>query len=90
MHKRNKLGGGIGAAALAAALFGGFQTASAGEIDSMNFTAVDRGRYLSILSDCASCHTVPQKNQPFAGGRPIETPFGSIVAPNIKIGRAHV
>jgi mono/diheme cytochrome c family protein len=83
MHKRSKLGAGMGAAALTAALLGGFRTASAGEADSMNFTAVDRGRYLSILSDCASCHTVPQKNQPFAGGRPIETPFGSIVAPNI-------
>jgi mono/diheme cytochrome c family protein len=83
MHKRSKLNAGLGAAALTAALLGGYQAASAGEVDSMNFTAVDRGRYLSILSDCASCHTVPQKNQPFAGGRPIETPFGSIVAPNI-------
>jgi mono/diheme cytochrome c family protein len=26
---------------------------------------------------------VPQKSQPFAGGRSIETPFGKIVAPNI-------
>ena len=66
-----------------AALVGGNHAASAGEIDPMNFTAVERGRYLSVLSDCASCHTVPQKKQPFAGGRPIETPFGNIVAPNI-------
>jgi hypothetical protein len=57
--------------------------ASAGEVDAQDFTTVAKGRYLSILSDCASCHTVPQKSQPFAGGRPIETPFGSIVAPNI-------
>ena len=83
MHKRSRLHAAAGAAALIAALFVGFGTASAGEVDPMNFTAVDRGRYLSILSDCASCHTVPQKNQPFAGGRPIETPFGKIVAPNI-------
>jgi mono/diheme cytochrome c family protein len=83
MHKRSRLDAAAGAAALIAALFVGFGTASAGEVDPMNFTAVDRGRYLSILSDCASCHTVPQKNQPFAGGRPIETPFGKIVAPNI-------
>jgi mono/diheme cytochrome c family protein len=83
MHKRSRLDAAAGAAALIAALFVGFGTASAGEVDPMNFTAVDRGRYLSILSDCASCHTVPRKNQPFAGGRPIETPFGKIVAPNI-------
>jgi mono/diheme cytochrome c family protein len=83
MHKRSKLDAAGSAAALIVALLGEFGTASAGEVDPMNFTAVDRGRYLSILSDCASCHTVPQKNQPFAGGRPIETPFGKIVAPNI-------
>jgi mono/diheme cytochrome c family protein len=83
MHKRSRLGAAASVAALIAALLGGFRMASAGEVDPMNFTAVDRGRYLSILSDCASCHTVPQKNEPFAGGRPIETPFGSIVAPNI-------
>src|SRR5215472_2249867 len=48
-----------------------------------DFPQVERGRYLAVLSDCASCHTVPGSNQPFAGGRPIETPFGNIVAPNI-------
>jgi len=51
--------------------------------DPQEFTQVERGRYLTILSDCGSCHTVPGSNQPFAGGRPIETPFGNIVAPNI-------
>jgi mono/diheme cytochrome c family protein len=51
--------------------------------DLQDFTQVQRGRYLAILSDCGSCHTVPGSNRPFAGGRPIETPFGNIVAPNI-------
>jgi mono/diheme cytochrome c family protein len=83
MRKRNKLDLFAGAAALLAAFTVGNRTASAGEVDAQDFTTVDRGRYLSFLSDCASCHTVPQKNQPFAGGRPIETPFGKIVAPNI-------
>ena len=82
MHKSGKLCAVIGAVALIAAI-GGTGSVSAGEVDPMNFTAVNRGRYLSVLGDCVSCHTVPQKNQPFAGGRPIETPFGSIVAPNI-------
>jgi mono/diheme cytochrome c family protein len=82
MRRRRKLIF-AGAAALLAGLAGGRGTASAGEVDAQDFTTVDRGRYLSILSDCASCHTINQKNQPFAGGRPIETPFGKIVAPNI-------
>jgi len=50
--------------------------------DPQEFTEIERGRYLAITSDCASCHTVPG-GKPFAGGRPIETPFGNIVAPNI-------
>src|SRR6202789_931380 len=83
MRRRNTLDLFAGAAALLAAFTVGNRMAAAGEVDAQDFTTVDRGRYLSILSDCASCHTVPQKNQPFAGGRPIETPFGKIVAPNI-------
>ncbi|WP_354218975.1 cytochrome c [Bradyrhizobium sp. JR7.2] len=46
------------------------------------FTQIERGRYLSILSYCAGCHTVPG-GKPFSGGRPIETPFGNIVSPNL-------
>jgi len=56
---------------------------SANAGDPQEFSQIERGRYLAILSDCGSCHTVPGSNQPMAGGRPIETPFGNIVAPNI-------
>jgi mono/diheme cytochrome c family protein len=55
----------------------------AGDADPQEFTQIERGRYLTILSDCASCHTAPGSGQPFAGGRPIETPFGNIIAPNV-------
>src|ERR1700741_3539959 len=58
-------------------------TSTASIADPQEFTQVERGHYLTILADCGSCHTVPGGNQPFAGGRPIETPFGNIVAPNI-------
>jgi mono/diheme cytochrome c family protein len=58
-------------------------SAYAGDSDPQEFTQIERGRYLAVLSDCASCHTVPGSNQPFAGGRAIETPFGNIIAPNI-------
>lgn len=71
------------AAVLVTAIVGGAAEAMAGAVDAQDFTTVERGRYLAVVSDCASCHTVPQKGHPFAGGRPIETPFGNIVAPNI-------
>jgi mono/diheme cytochrome c family protein len=58
-------------------------SAKAGDSDPQEFTQIEHGRYLAVLSDCTSCHTVPGSNQPFAGGRAIETPFGNIVAPNI-------
>jgi len=43
---------------------------------------VARGRYLARLGDCAACHTNPG-GQPFAGARPIRTPFGIIYSANI-------
>jgi mono/diheme cytochrome c family protein len=77
--------GAAGAAALAI-LFAASH-ARAAESDPQDFTQIERGRYLAIASDCSSCHTVPGSDRPFAGGRPIETPFGNIVAPNITPDR---
>jgi mono/diheme cytochrome c family protein len=48
---------------------------------------VDRGRYLTEAADCAACHTDPRSGKPFAGGRPIQTPFGTVVAANITPDR---
>jgi mono/diheme cytochrome c family protein len=67
----------------AAIALGMMASVKAGDSDPQEFSQIERGRYLAVLSDCASCHTVPDSNQPFAGGRPIETPFGNILAPNI-------
>ncbi|GAC1330312.1 MAG: hypothetical protein NVSMB26_07600 [Beijerinckiaceae bacterium] len=44
--------------------------------------AVERGRYLATVGDCEACHTAPG-GAPFAGGVPIETPFGTVIAANI-------
>jgi len=71
----------FGAIALIACLASG--PVAAGEIDHQDFAKVERGRYLAAVSDCISCHTAPDGGQLFAGGRPIETPFGDIIAPNI-------
>ena len=70
----------------AAALLFTSALAVAGESDPQDFTQIKNGQYLAILSDCASCHTVPGHRR-FAGGLPIETPFGNIVAPNITPDR---
>lgn len=74
---RARLLGGVAILSLAA-----MSSARAGDSDPQEFTQIERGRYLAITSDCVSCHTVTG-GKPFAGGRPIETPFGDIVAPNI-------
>ena len=77
----------FGTSALAAiAISIGF-AAHAGQPDPQEFSQIERGRYLSVLGDCASCHTVPGSGQPFGGGRAIETPFGNIDAPNITPDR---
>jgi mono/diheme cytochrome c family protein len=71
-----------GALACAAALLFTSALAIAGESDPQDFTQIKKGQYLAILADCRSCHTLPGHRR-FAGGLPIETPFGNIVAPNI-------
>lgn len=43
---------------------------------------VIRGAYLARAGDCVACHTAPQ-GKPFAGGLPIESPFGVIYSTNI-------
>ena len=46
------------------------------------FSTLERGRYLVDAGDCAACHTA-DGGQPFAGGRAIPTPFGTIYSTNI-------
>ena len=43
---------------------------------------INRGEYLARAGDCVACHTLPN-GKPFAGGRPMPTPFGSLFAPNV-------
>ncbi len=50
--------------------------------DAQDFETIARGRALTVAADCQACHTAPG-GQPFAGGRPIETPFGTILSSNI-------
>jgi mono/diheme cytochrome c family protein len=43
---------------------------------------VERGRYLALAGNCAGCHTT-RGGQPYAGGLPIETPFGTVYSSNL-------
>jgi mono/diheme cytochrome c family protein len=43
---------------------------------------VERGRYLVQLGDCVACHT-DKGGARFAGGRKVETPFGTLLSANI-------
>src|SRR5580704_6778177 len=67
----------------AAAILAGAVVVHGGQVDPQDFAQVEKGRYLAVVGDCASCHTVAGTGQPYAGGRAIETPFGNLVAPNI-------
>src|SRR5512142_638015 len=43
---------------------------------------IERGRYLAQAGDCAACHTA-EGGKPYAGGRPVPTPFGTLYSTNI-------
>lgn len=49
---------------------------------------IERGRYVALASNCASCHTRPG-GAPYAGGVPFETPVGTIYSSNITSSREH-
>src|SRR5690348_6324430 len=79
MHSASKLVGilcGLAVMAPAAA-------SAATHVDPQNFETIERGRYLTIVGDCAACHTLASSGHQLAGGRPIETPFGQLLSPNI-------
>jgi mono/diheme cytochrome c family protein len=65
-----------------AAIIAGYIGPAAAEPGSPPDSRVERGRYLAEVADCAGCHTA-KDGAPYAGGVELETPFGTLVAPNI-------
>lgn len=59
------------------------ETVPAGEAAG---TVIEQGQYLARIGDCISCHT-RTNGAPFAGGRPLHTPFGVIYSANITPDR---
>jgi mono/diheme cytochrome c family protein len=68
-------------AATTFALLVGMSAAQAAS-DDQDWSEIALGHSLAIAGDCSACHTVPN-DKPYAGGRPLVTPFGTLVAPNI-------
>ena len=55
-------------------------------IPAFDKTRIERGANLAQLGMCASCHTA-DLSRPFAGGKPMETPFGTVHSTNITPDR---
>jgi mono/diheme cytochrome c family protein len=65
-----------------ALLFLGNAAALAQDPDKQSFEVIEHGRYMAIAGDCTACHTA-KGGQLFAGGGALQTPFGTLLAPNI-------
>lgn len=70
------------AAVFAATMYFGLREDQVAAASSGGSGLVERGAYLARAGDCQACHTT-RGGAPFAGGRAIRTPFGTIHAPNI-------
>ncbi|MGU2439589.1 c-type cytochrome [Burkholderia cenocepacia] len=55
---------------------------------SADAATLARGRYLALAGDCAACHDAAD-HTPYAGGQPVNSPFGPIYAPNITPDPTH-
>ncbi|MBV8507793.1 MAG: c-type cytochrome [Alphaproteobacteria bacterium] len=65
-----------------ALLLFGHAGALAQDPDKQSFEVIEHGRYMAIAGDCTACHTA-KGGQLFAGGGALQTPFGTLLAPNI-------
>lgn len=85
----------IGFIVVIAVLFGGFYAwawrseippAQPHDASSFDPAIVAKGAQLAALGSCAVCHT-KAGGKPYAGGYPVETPFGTIYGTNITPDR---
>lgn len=56
--------------------------------DPQQAAMVKRGEYLAVAGDCQYCHSVPG-GPAYAGGQPVQTPFGDLITPNITPDRTY-
>ncbi len=56
--------------------------------DPKRAAMVRKGFFLVVAGDCLPCHSVAGE-PPFAGGRAVGTPFGTVFSPNITPSKRH-
>jgi nicotinate dehydrogenase subunit B len=81
----------IGAGAAALALLGWRPTIApiaAGSANVYTAATIEKGRLLAAAGDCIVCHTAPD-GAPNAGGRGLETPFGTVYSTNLTPDPVH-
>ncbi len=62
--------------------------ARAQTVAAVGSDAISRGAYVFRAAGCQACHSDPKrKDEPLAGGRALETPFGTFYSPNITPDR---
>jgi mono/diheme cytochrome c family protein len=71
---------------MSAAAAGGLLAMLPAQAKDTSFALIERGRHLVNAGDCAACHTA-KEGKPFAGGRAVVTPFGTIYSTNITPDR---
>lgn len=68
----------------AAGALGGLGLSAVVQSQELSHSQVERGRYLTTVGNCVACHTdIENDGIPFAGGRALETPFGTIYSQNL-------
>ena len=88
------LAGAVGLLVLAAALLWFLNTRDEPDVNApvvtvpADSTLVQRGAYLARAGNCQSCHTA-RGGEPYAGGRGIDTPFGTIYTSNLTPDEAN-
>jgi mono/diheme cytochrome c family protein len=77
---------GVAALALAALLWQQLAAPALPALETLRVAAdpalIERGAYLARAGNCAGCHSA-RGGQPYAGGRAIPTPFGTVFAGNL-------
>lgn len=76
------LAGALGMASVALPIRGAIAPINPPDPTSLSAEMIARGKQLAALGDCAVCHTLPG-GVTNAGGRPMETPFGTVYATNL-------
>lgn len=73
---------GTGALVLAFAWFPAIAPIATPRPEAFHRAVVARGESLAMIGNCEACHTA-KGSQPYAGGLPLQTPFGTIHSTNI-------